>query len=247
MSVVLYENERIDQLYSEGVQIIQSQEVFSFSLDAVLLAHFTNVPKSGKIVDLCAGNGAIGLFLSQKTQAKITGIEIQERLADMARRSVALNQLTEQMDILTLPLQQGKQVIPADSVDLVTCNPPYFKELPTSTKNPNPHLAIARHEIETTLEEVIKEASRQLKMMGKFSMVHRPDRLLEIIDLMNRYKIAPKRIQFVYPKQHKEANILLIEGIRHGKKEGLKILPPLYVYGEDNQYLPEVKQILYGN
>jgi len=247
MSVVLYENERIDQLYSEGVQIIQSQEVFSFSLDAVLLAHFTNVPKSGKIVDLCAGNGAIGLFLSKKTQAKITGIEIQERLADMARRSVALNQLTEQMDILTLPLQQGKQVIPADSVDLVTCNPPYFKELPTSTKNPNPHLAIARHEIETTLEEVIKEASRQLKMMGKFSMVHRPDRLLEIIDLMNRYKIAPKRIQFVYPKQHKEANILLIEGIRHGKKEGLKILPPLYVYGEDNQYLPEVKQILYGN
>lgn len=246
MSVVLYENERIDQLYSEGVQIIQSQEVFSFSLDAVLLAHFTNVPKSGKIVDLCAGNGAIGLFLSQKTQAKITSIEIQERLADMARRSVALNQLTEQMDILTLPLQQGKQVIPADSVDLVTCNPPYFKELPTSTKNPNPHLAIARHEIETTLEEVIKEASRQLKMMGKFSMVHRPDRLLEIIDLMNRYKIAPKRIQFVYPKQHKEANILLIEGIRHGK-EGLKILPPLYVYGEDNQYLPEVKQILYGN
>lgn len=247
MSVVLYENERIDQLYSEGVQIIQSQEVFSFSLDAVLLAHFTNVPKSGKIVDLCAGNGAIGLFLSQKTQAKITGIEIQERLADMARRSVSLNQLTEQMDILTLPLQQGKQVIPADSVDLVTCNPPYFKELPTSTKNPNPHLAIARHEIETTLEEVIKEASRQLKMMGKFSMVHRPDRLLEIIDLMNRYKIAPKRIQFVYPKQHKEANILLIEGIRHGKKEGLKILPPLYVYGDDNQYLPEVKQILYGN
>lgn len=247
MSVVLYENERIDQLYSEGVQIIQSQEVFSFSLDAVLLAHFTHVPKFGKIVDLCAGNGAIGLFLSQKTQAKITGIEIQERLADMARRSVALNQLTDQMDILTLPLQQGKQVIPADSVDLVTCNPPYFKELPTSTKNPNPHLAIARHEIETTLEEVIKEASRQLKMMGKFSMVHRPDRLLEIIDLMNRYNIAPKRIQFVYPKQHKEANILLIEGIRHGKKEGLKILPPLYVYGEDNQYLPEVKQILYGN
>ncbi|MGX6978004.1 tRNA1(Val) (adenine(37)-N6)-methyltransferase [Vagococcus elongatus] len=243
---MIYSNERVDQLVSKGVQIIQSPEVFSFSLDAVLLAHFAKVPKKGVIVDLCAGNGAVGLFISQKTNGKIIGVELQERLADMAKRSIQLNDLEEQMDMLAIDLKETTRYIPKDSVDLVVCNPPYFKELPTNTKNPNPHLAIARHELHTNLEEVIAMSAGLLKMNGKFSMVHRPERLVEILQLMDKHLLTPKRLQFIYPKKHKEANVLLIEGIRNGKSGGLKILPPLYVYNEDNQYLPEVAEMLYG-
>lgn len=246
MKPIIYSNERVDQLVSKGVQIIQSPEVFSFSLDAVLLAHFAKVPKKGVIVDLCAGNGAVGLFISQKTNGKIIGVELQERLADMAKRSIQLNDLEEQMDMLAIDLKETTRYIPKDSVDLVVCNPPYFKELPTNTKNPNPHLAIARHELHTNLEEVIAMSAGLLKMNGKFSMVHRPERLVEILQLMDKHLLTPKRLQFIYPKKHKEANVLLIEGIRNGKSGGLKILPPLYVYNEDNQYLPEVAEMLYG-
>lgn len=246
MEPTIYENERIDQLAAKGIQIIQSSEVFSFSLDAVLLAYFARTPKYGTIIDLCAGNGAVGLFISRNTQAKIIGVELQERLADMAMRSIQLNKLEDQVSVLTIDLKDTNQFVPKDSVDAVLCNPPYFKELPTNTKNPNPHLAIARHELHTTLEDVIAMSAGLLKMNGKFSMVHRPERLSEILATMEKYKIIPKRMQLVYPKVGKEANTLLIEGIRSGKPGGLKILPPLYVYGEDNQYLPEIEQMLHG-
>ena len=152
---MLNKNERIDALYAEGIQIIQSSDVFSFSIDAVLLANFPKIPKRGKILDLCAGNGAVGLFISRKTQAKIEQIEIQPRLADMAKRSIALNHLEEQMDVHELNLKDSLSVIKKDSLDLILCNPPYFKNLPTNEKNPNPHLAIARHEIHATLAEVV--------------------------------------------------------------------------------------------
>lgn len=246
MSPELLPNERIDQLYADDIKIIQSPEVFSYSLDAVLLANFVQLPKKGHIVDLCAGNGAIGLFMSRKTQAKITGIEIQERLADMGRRSIKLNHLEEQMTLTTLDLANVTAVIKKDSVDIVTCNPPYFKELPTNVTNPNPHLAIARHEIKTTLDGVIKEAAGLLKFNGKLAMVHRPDRFLDIIETMKRHQIMPKRVQFVYPKSGKEANTVLVEGIRSGKPGGLKILPPLIVYDDFGEYLPEVREMLFG-
>lgn len=246
MNDLLKSGERIDQLFAEDIQIIQSKEVFSFSLDAVLLANFATTPKKGKIVDLCAGNGAVGLFLSRKTTASITGIELQPRLADMGQRSIMLNQLNEQMTLLELDLNETFTQLKTDSTDLVVCNPPYFKELPDSTKNPNPHLAIARHEIHTNLDQVIQTSSRLLKMNGKLAMVHRPDRLLDILKTMETHRIAPKRVQFVYPKQGKEANILLIEGIKDGKMDGLRILPPLFVYDQESKYLPEVRKILYG-
>lgn len=243
---LLLENERIDQFIAGDIQIIQSPEVFSFSLDAVLLAHFARIPKRGKIVDLCAGNGAVGLFISSRTSATITGVEIQARLADMAQRSIQLNQLETQLNILNIDLKETTQYIDKDSVDAIVCNPPYFKELPTNTKNPNPHLAIARHEINATLEDVIAVSAGLLKMNGKLTMVHRPERLVEILQLMQQYGIEPKRMRLVYPKHGKEANTLLIEGIRHGKPGGLVILPPLYVYDDTNHYLPEVQEMLYG-
>lgn len=246
MDHLLQEGERIDQLVSQGVQIIQSPDVFSFSLDAVLLAHFASIPKRGTIVDFCSGNGAVALFMSPRTQAKIIGIELQERLADMGKRSIILNQLEEQLEMKQLDIKEITPEIKSDSVDFITCNPPYFKEQPNSKKNPNPYYAIARHEIHLQLDDVFSSASKILKMNGKIAMVHRPDRLMDILDSMRRHRIAPKRIQFIYPKEHKEANTILIEGIKDGKTDGLKILPPLYVYGEDNEYLPVIKEMLHG-
>lgn len=244
---MLLPGERIDQLFADDIQIIQSKEVFSFSLDAVLLANFPVLPKKGRIVDLCAGNGAVGLFASRKTNAEIIQIELQNRLADMGKRSIQLNQLDKQIQMIELDLKQATTVVKPDSVDLVLCNPPYFKELPTSQKNPNPHLAIARHEIHTSLNEVVSVSAKLLKTNGRLAMVHRPDRFLDILHAMEAEKIAPKRVRFIYPKAGKEANTLLIEGIKQGKKDGFRVLPPLFTYDEDNNYLPEMKGMLYGN
>ena len=246
MHELLKEGERIDQLVAQGIEIIQSPDVFSFSLDAVLLAHFAAIPKRGEIVDFCTGNGAVALFMSPRTTGHITGIELQERLWDMANRSVTLNKLEDQLSMKLLDVKDVTSEIKTDSVDFITCNPPYFKEQPNSKKNPNPYYAIARHEIYLSLDDVFQSASKLLKMNGKIAMVHRPDRLMDILDSMRRHRIAPKRIQFIYPKKDKEANTILIEGIKDGKTDGLKILPPLYVYGEDNQYLPEIKEMLHG-
>lgn len=244
---MLLPGERIDQLYADDIQIIQSKEVFSFSLDAVLLANFPLIPKKGKIVDLCAGNGAVGLFVSRKTTATIEQIELQPRLADMGNRSIQLNHLESQLTMHELDLKLAPTVIKKDSVELVLCNPPYFKELPTSQKNPNPHLAIARHEIHTSLEEVIDVSAQLLKTNGRLAMVHRPDRFLDILHAMEKVNIAPKKVRFVYPKVGKEANTLLIEGIKQGKKDGFRVLPPLFTYNDNNDYEPEVKAMLYGD
>ena len=243
---MLHSDERIDQLFADDIKIIQSKEVFSFSIDAVLLANFPNYPKNGKIVDLCAGNGAVGLFASQKTHSTITQIEIQSRLADMGKRSILLNHLDDQLTMIELDLKNSTSVIKPDSVDLILCNPPYFKELPGNQKNPNPYLAIARHEIATSLEEVIHVSAKLLKTNGRLAMVHRPDRFLDILHIMEVENIAPKKIQFIYPKAGKEANTLLIEGIKQGKKEGFRVLPPLYIYNQHNDYQPEMKAMLFG-
>lgn len=247
MKHLLKTGERIDQLYASDIQIIQSKDVFSFSLDAVLLADFARVPRRGRVVDLCAGNGAVGLFVSKKTEAEIIGIELQEKLADMAQRSVQLNHLEHQVVMHNLDVAETFSVVPHDSADMVVCNPPYFKHLPANKTNPNDYLAVARHEIHTNLADILTISAGLLKMNGKLAMVHRPDRFLDILDEMRRVNVMPKRCRFVYPKKDREANILLIEGIKHGKQDGFKVLPPLVVYDEDNQYLPEVRKMLYGS
>lgn len=243
----LKDDERLDYLLAEDLRIIQSPSVFSFSLDAVLLARFTYVPfKRGKIVDLCTGNGAIPLFLSARSQAEIVGIELQERLADMAKRSIEYNKLTEQICIREDNVIGIASKIGSEKYDVVTCNPPYFPAHEASDKNLKEHLAIARHEIHLTLDQAVQSASELLKQGGKAAFVHRPGRLLDIVTSMRANRLEPKRIQFVYPKKGKEANTLLIEAIKDGKPD-LKILPPLYVYGEDGQYTDEVKEMLYGD
>ncbi|ALG25012.1 tRNA1(Val) (adenine(37)-N6)-methyltransferase [Lactiplantibacillus plantarum] len=246
--VTLHADERIDQLYSQDIQIIQSSQVFAFSLDAVLLGDFAQVAKGVKsqIVDLCAGNGAVGLFASAKTQGHITAVEIQPRLADMAQRSVVLNDLTQQMTVLNEDLLEITRQLPKDSVDTVLCNPPYFKDRPQSVKNPNPHLAIARHELSANLDQILAVTSDLLKMNGKAYFVHRPERLDDLFSTMATNRLAPKRIRFVHPKAQREANMVLIEMIKDGKRNGVRIMPPLVVYRDDGEYGEEVHTLLYG-
>ena len=247
MDIQLKEDERLDYLLAEELRIIQSPSVFSFSLDAVLLAKFTYVPiRQGTIVDLCSGNGVIPLFLSARTKAKIIGVELQPRLADMAKRSVAYNQLDEQIDIQEGDVKIIPKQLGIEKFDVVTCNPPYFPAHEASDKNLKEHLAIARHELHLTLDEAVQSASQLLKQGGKAAFVHRPGRLLDIVTAMRANRLEPKRIRFVYPKEGKEANTLLIEGIKDGKPD-LKILPPLFVYDEKGEYTEEVREMLYGS
>ena len=244
---MLTDDERLDYLLAENLRIIQSPSVFSFSLDAVLLARFAYVPKKrGKIVDLCTGNGAIPLFLSARTESQITGVELQPRLAGMARRSVEFNELGAQIDIVEGDVKEIPAQLGYGQYDVVTCNPPYFQAHVRSDKNLSEHMAIARHELHLTLDEAVRSASQLLKQGGKAAFVHRAGRLIDIMAAMRAHRLEPKRIRLVYPKAGKEANTLLIEAIKDGKPD-LKILPPLIVYGDDNEYTEEVRGLLYGN
>lgn len=243
---ILKEGERIDQLFSTDVKIIQNREVFSYSIDSVLLSRFPEIPSRGLIVDLCSGNGAVGLFASTRTKAPIIEVEIQERLADMAERSIHLNHLEEQVQMIHDDLKNLLNHVPRTGVDLILCNPPYFKVSETSKKNVSEYYLLARHEITTNLEEICDIARHALKSNGRLAMVHRPDRFLDIIDTMRQYNLAPKRIQFVYPKMGKDANMLLIEAIKDGSTDGLKILPPLFVHKENGEYTDDIFEIYYG-
>ncbi|CQR47500.1 tRNA1(Val) (adenine(37)-N6)-methyltransferase [Paraliobacillus sp. PM-2] len=244
----LKEDERLDYLLAdESMQIIQSATVFSFSIDAVLLSNFARVPiKKGKILDLCTGNGVIPLLLSKKSQATITGVEIQARLYDMARRSVIRNQKADQVKLIHGDLKDMPARFGNNKFDIVTVNPPYFQTEKKAHQNKNDYLTIARHEVLCTLEDVVSVCSKLAKSGGKVAMVHRPNRLVEILTLFKTYKLEPKRLQLVYPKEGKEANILLIEAIRDGNPD-LRILPPLYVFDQKGNYTKELDQIIHGN
>lgn len=244
---MLKEDERIDQLMQYDLSIIQSPKVFSYSLDAVLLGDFAELRNRDdqKVMDLCSGNGAVALMISQKTRSHIYGVEIQEKLADMAVRSVKLNKLEEQITIIQKDLKDISKDH-YDSVDLITCNPPYFSMDEESIINPNEHLAIARHEIHLTLDDLLVKISKLLKTNGKVYLVHRPDRFLELMEVMQKYGVNPKAVRFVHPNEQGNANIVLVEGIKNTKKSGFKMLPPLYVHNEDGSYQEEVRKILYG-
>ncbi|RSJ77026.1 tRNA1(Val) (adenine(37)-N6)-methyltransferase [Streptococcus cristatus] len=242
----LKDGERVNQLFSTDIKIIQNSEVFSYSVDSVLLSRFPKLPKRGLIVDLCAGNGAVGLFASTRTQAQILAVEIQERLADMAQRSIELNHLTQQMQVIHDDLKNLGNYISGSKIDIILCNPPYFKVDEHSNLNGSEHYLLARHEVATNLAEICTIAQRVLKSNGRLAMVHRPDRFLDILETMKNHNLAPKRIQFVYPKQGREANMLLIEAIKDGSPDGLKILPPLFIHEQDGSYTPEIQEIYYG-
>lgn len=214
--------------------------MFSFSLDSVLLPHFVTINKNiDKILDIGCGNAPIPLILSTKTDKKIIGVEIQKEVYDMAVESVKINKLYNQISIINDDINEYYKELETDSFDVITCNPPFFKYLESSNINKNDYKTIARHEVKLNLDNIFSIAKKLLKNNGVIALVHRPDRLIDIIMEMKKNNIEPKKIRFVYPKIGSEANILLIEGSKNGKP-GMKILPPLYTHLDNGEYTSEV-------
>ena len=237
--------ERIDDLQRKGYKIIQNTEKFCFGMDAVLLSSFAAVKDGENVLDMGTGTGIIPILLEAKTEGKhFTGLEIQSESAEMAGRSVALNNLTEKIDIVEGDIKEATKIFGKNIFNVVTVNPPYMNDL-HGIKNPDMPKAIARHEVLCTLEDVVREASGVLKQNGRLYMVHRPHRLVEIIQAMKNYKLEPKRIRFVHPYGDKEANMVLIEALKGGKSM-VKIEKPLIVYKDVNVYTDELLE-MYGN
>ena len=239
----LKENERIDDLEFEDLKIIQNTKGFCFGIDSVLLSDFAkNIKKNSTIVDLGTGTGIISILLSKKTEAKkIYGIELQEEVCDMASRSVLLNNLQDKIEIINKNIKNISDTLGINVCDVVVTNPPY-KKYGTGLLNEDDSKIISRHEKECTLEDVIKQSFKILNDKGLFYMVHRPDRLVDIIHLMRKYKIEPKEIRIVYSNIKLKAVLVLIKGIKNAGEE-LKVLSPLYIYNEDGTYTDEVLKI----
>ena len=244
MTIDLKENERLDDLQRNGYQIIQNKDAFCFGMDAVLLSGFAVVKQGETAIDLGTGTGIIPLLLEAKSEGKhFTGLEIQEEMAQMARRSVALNRLEEKIEIVTGDIKEASRLFGAASFDVVTSNPPYMNDA-HGLKNPDLPKAIARHEVLCTLDDVAREAARLLKPGGRFYLVHRPHRLIEIITALTNYKLEPKRMKLVHPFVDKEANMVLMEAVRGGKSM-IKVEAPVIVYKKPGVYTDEIYEI-YG-
>ena len=226
----------------KNLKIVQDNEMFNFSLDSVLLPNFVTINKKiDTILDIGCGNAPIPLILSTKTEAKITGIEIQKEVYDLALESVEINNKNNQINIINKDINEYYKETETDSYDIITCNPPFFKYIETSNINKNDYKTIARHEVKLNLNQLFIIAKKLLKNNGVVAIVHRPERFVEIVEKMKKNNIEPKRVQFVYPKENMDANIMLIEGSKNGKP-GLKILPPLYTHLENGEYTEEVKK-----
>lgn len=240
----LKQGERIDDLNRNGYKIIQSKDKFCFGMDAVLLSGFAEAKSGEKVLDLGTGTGIIPILMEAKTNGEhFTGLEIQHESAEMATRSVEMNELQDKINIVTGDIKEASGIFGGAAFHVITTNPPYMNEN-HGLKNPEMPKAIARHEVLCNLEDVIRESAKMLKPKGRFYMVHRPHRLVDIISLMRQYKIEPKRIRMVHPFADKEANMVLIEGCRGGKSM-VKVEKPLIVYKEQGVYTDEIYDI-YG-
>ncbi len=242
--MIINAGERIDELHRNGYQIIQKTDGFCFGMDAVLLSGFAAVKDGENALDLGTGTGIIPILLEAKTAGRhFSGLEIQHEMADMASRSVALNRLEDRIDIIEGDIREASRIFGRASFDVVTSNPPYMNDS-HGLKNPDLPRAIARHEILCTLEDVIRETAALLRFGGRFYMVHRPRRLVDIICLLRQYGLEPKRLKFVHPFADKEANMVLVEAVRGGRTM-MKVEKPLIVYREQGVYTSEIYDI-YG-
>ncbi len=232
-----------DLVYFKDIKIVQDKDYFNFSLDSVLLPNFVEITrKTKKILDMCTGNAPIPLILSTKTDAKIYGVELQKEVYDLAKETIKINNLDNQIELINDNIKNLKKIFDTETFDIITCNPPYFKKKDDSIINENKIKSIARHELEMELEDVMIISKALLKNEGSLVLVHRTDRLIEIIELMKKHNIEPKRMRLIYPKVNAESNLVLIDGRKNGK-EGLKILPPLYIHNDDNSYTSEVLEM----
>ena len=226
----------------KDLKIVQDNEMFNFSLDSVLLPNFVTINKQiDRILDIGCGNAPIPLILSTKTDALITGVEIQKEVYDLAIESISINKKADQINIINQDINDYYKEIETDFYDIITCNPPFFKYIESSNINKNDYKTIARHEVKLNLTQLFTIAKKLLKNNGVIAIVHRPERFVEVVEEMKKNNIEPKRVQFVYPKKNKEANIMLIEGSKNGKP-GLKILPPIYSHHENGEYTENIKK-----
>ena len=245
MDIKLENDEVVDDLQYKGLKIIQNNKWFKYGIDSVILSDFARHLKDNSIVvDIGTGTGIIGLLLCGKTKLKkIYGIEIQSNVAEMARKSIALNNLEDRFEIINKDIIDisNQEILKNNSIDYIVMNPPY-KEKRTGIINEKNEKIISRHETTATLEDFIKISSKLLRDKGTIYMVHRPERLVDIFSIMRKHKIEPKRIRLVYPSIDKEPNIVLIEGIK-GALKFLKVEKPLVIYRDNGDYTKEIKEI----
>lgn len=233
-----------NRLLDTDLVIYQNDDWFKFSLDSVLLSKFVTLNlRHKKIIDLATGNAPIPMLLSFRTEADIWGVEYQDCVYELGCKSVLENGLDNQISLLCMDVRCLSSKFESDSFDVVTCNPPYFKTSNSDYFNDNDVKTLARHEVTLNLEDVLKNASFLLKSGGIFAMVHRTERFVEILDVMRKYNIEPKRVRFIYPKCSKDSDLFLIEGIKNGNS-GMKLLSPLIVHNEDNTYTEDVLEML---
>jgi tRNA1Val (adenine37-N6)-methyltransferase len=236
----LFHGERVDDLVIGRLKIIQNESEFCFSLDAILLAHFATVKQGARVVDLGTGTGVIALLLTDRGTAHVTGLEFSQSMAAMATRSVMLNGLQDKVEIMQGDLCNIKGLLPAGCFDLVVSNPPY-RPVGGGFMSPNDRVAMAKHEVTATLQDVVNAAKYLVKTRGRFAMVHLPERMSEIIVAMSQAGLEPKRLQLVHSTLDKKPKMLLIEGMR-GAKPGLEVMPPLCVYKPDGSYSDEIQK-----
>lgn len=243
-TIKLNEGERIDDLERCGYKIIQDPQKFCFGIDAVLLSGFVTVRKDEKALDLCTGNGIIPILLAGKTEGRdFAGIEIQKSSAELAIRSVAANGLDDTIQISCGDIREISSIYPKGSFDVVTCNPPYMIDN-HGIKNPESPKAIARHEILCDFNDVAAAASSMLRQGGRFYLIHRPFRLVELFDTLTKHKLEPKRMKMIHPYVDHEPSMVLIEAVKGGKRR-ITIEKPLIVYESENKYTQEIYEI-YG-
>ncbi len=233
--------EKIESLNIKGLKIIQNKKWFCFGMDAVLISDFADIKKTDTVVDLGTGTGIIPLLIwGKKEPVKIYGVEIQPEMVELAKKSVSLNHLEDQIHIIHMDMKSlSAQTF--EKVDVVVSNPPYI-EYQGGIVNPESQKALARHEIACDLEDVINAAARILKQQGSFFMIHRPYRLVDIFSLMRKHRLEPKKIRFVHPKEGQKPNMIMIKGVKGGKME-LQVEPPLYVYNHEGVYTKELLKI----
>lgn len=241
----LLENERIDDLQYKGLKLIQNKDGFCFGVDSVLLSDFAkSIKKNATVVDIGTGTGIIGLLLCKKTDLKkIYGVEIQEEVAEMAKRSVELNNLQDKLQIINADINDIFEFLVPNSVDCVVTNPPY-KKVDTGVKNEDEKQMISRHEVKCTLEDIIEKGAKLLKDRGEFYMVHRAERMVDIMCLLRKYRLEPKNVRFVHSKQNEKPNLILVKAVKFAN-EFLKIDKPLVIYDENGEYTDEINEI-YG-
>lgn len=245
MNDVISENERIDDLQCKGYRLIQNTACFCFGMDAVLLSSFATAGKNASVLDLCSGNGVIPILMHAKNpQTKYVGIEIQDVAFNLAQRNASLNNISGDVVFVQGNIKEIKSLTEGRLFDVVTANPPYMTEN-HGIVNPESAKAIARHELLCNLDDVVKAAADSLKVRGRFFMVHRPKRLVQIIDSMTSHGLEPKRIRMVHPYDDKAANMVLIEAVKDGKPQ-LDVEPPLIVYNHDGSYTQELLK-MYGD